>query len=603
MRLKVFAFLLVFLFTSALWAQKTAPSPAPGRPAQNAAQSFDLAEQGVKIEADKRLIVVMAALEAAGFDPTPGREPSVFRKTLREDQQNLNPELRRRLKDFFERGNKMRNRTSPAEQAAPYISMVYSLSPVPELADPPKTDDLPGELLDVLDFAPLLREFYRRSGIEEKMPNYIRAYQAVGDEMRPSAVEMVRELLSYLHTRPQLGYMESVKVQSKVKGKGTLQKTESKEHTRRFFIVPDLMAVPGTVNFRIVGDDYYTVVPPNTNLAASETRRAYLQFIFDPLVVKNAKDISPLRDGIKKLLDERGKKDPGVSPDVFLSITRSLVAAADARQEEVEKVNAVTRSARLRIGQAKDEAAKLAISRELQSLKNEAADETAARLYEAYEKGAVLSFYFAEQLKGMEESGFDVSGALSDMIFSLDPAKESDRLAQNADARKRALSAREERKRKAQEELQTGRTVTAREKALDTRLQEVAEMISQKSYDRADARLSELQQEFQGEPKILYYRGVAASLSAGEAIDEVVRDERLGRAAAHYRSAILLAQSTDADKALLSQAHFRLGRILEFNDQTAAAKAEYEAAVRVGDVEGGAKQQALAAIQKLSQRP
>jgi hypothetical protein len=603
MRLKVFAFLSIFLFTSALWAQKPAPSPAQNKPVQNIPQSFDLAEQGVKIEPDKRLIVVMAALEAAGFDSTPGSEPSVFRRRLREDQQNLNPDLRRRLKDFFERGNKMRNRTSPAAQAAPYISMVYSLSQVPELADPPKTDDLPGELLDVLDFAPLLREFYRRSGIEEKMPEYVRAYQAVGDEMRPSAVEMVRELLSYLHTRAQLSYIEQVKVENKVKGKGTLQKTERKEHLRRFFIVPDLLSVPDTVNFRNVGDDYYAVVPPGTNLAFSEVRRAFLQFVFDPLVVKNAKDISPLRDGIKKLLDERGKKDESVSPDIFLAVTRSLVAAADARQEEFEKVDAATRAARLKITQARDDAAKLAISKELQNLKNEAADETTARLYEAYEKGAVLSFYFAEQLKGMEESGFDVSGALTDMIISLDPAKESDRLAQNGEARKRALAARENRKRKAQEEIQAGRTETVREKALNAKLQEVVDLISQKSYDRAETRLGELQQEFPGEPKILYYRGLTASLSAGEAIDEVVRDERLGRAAAHYRSAILLAQSADADKVLLSQAHFRLGRILEFNDQIAAAKAEYEAVAKIGDVKGGAYQEAIAGIQRLSQKP
>ncbi len=604
MKLKVFAFLLIFVFSSTLWAQNEKAAPASNRPVSNTPQNFDLAEQGVKIEPDKRLIVVMAALEAAGFDPTPGREPSVFRKTLREDLQNLNPDLRRRLKDFFERGNKMRNRTTPAEQASPYISMIYSLTQVPELADPAKTDDLPGELLDVLDFAPLLREFYRRSGIEEKMPEYVRAYQAVGEEMRPSAVEMVRGLLSYLHTRPQLAYLETITVQLKdKKGKPTLQKKEQKEHTRRFFIVPDLMAVPGTVNFRNVGDDYHVVVPPNTNLAFSEARRAYLQFIFDPLVIKNAKDLSPLRDGIKKLLEEREKKGAGVSPDVFLAVTRSLVAAADARQEEYERVFAATRAARLRIAQAKDEAAKRDISKELQDLKNEAADETAARLSEAYEKGAVLSFYFSEQLKGMEESGFDVSGALADMIISLDPAKEADRLAQNAEGRKRAGAAREERKRKAQEQLQTGRVETAREKALETKLRDVVEMIGQKSYDRAETRLSELQQEFPGEPKILYYRGFAASLSATEAIDETVRDERLNRAAAHYRSAILLAQSADADKALLSQAHFRLGRILEFNDQIAAAKAEYEAVAKIGDVKGGAYVEALAGIQRLGQKP
>lgn len=610
MRSKVFSFLLILVSGSVLWAQtgKPAPTPtgaptnSPTRPVQNAPERVDLSELGVKIEPDKRLIVVMAALEAAGFDPTPGKEPSVFRKKLREDQQNLNPELRRKMREFFERGNRARNRNTPAEQSAPYISMIYSLTPVPELADPPRTDDLPGELLDVLDFAPLMREFYRRSGIEEKMPEYIRAYQSVADEMRPSAVEMVRELLSYLHTKPELAYIEAVKTQTKAKGKGTLQKVEAKEHTRQFFIVPDLMSVPGTVNFRNVGDDYYAVVPPGTNLAASEVRRAYLQFIFDSLVVKSAKEIATHREGIKKLLDEREKKGTPVSPDVFLAVTRSLVAAADARQEEFEKIYIATYIARQDIAQAKSDAAKQQIAKRLADLKTETADETLARLSEAYEKGAVLSFYFSEQLKGMEESGFDVAGALNDMIFSLDPAKETDRLAQNGDARKRALAAREERKRKAQEQMQAGTVDSVRERALDNKLREVTEMITLKSFERADTRLSELQQEYPGDARILYYRGLSASLSAGEAIDEQVRDERLGRAAAHYRSAILAAQNADADKALLSQAHFRLGRILEFNDQMEAAKAEYEAAEKIGEVGGGAYREAVAGKQRL-QKP
>jgi hypothetical protein len=603
MRSKVFVLIFVFALGSSICAQTAAPSPIRNKPATRSSQVSDLAEQGIKVEPDKRLIVLMAALDAAGFDPTPGREPSVFRKQLHEDFQNLNPDVRRRLKEFFERGNKMRNRTTPAEQSAPYITMIYSLSPVPDLADPPRTDDLPGELLDVLDFAPLLREFYRRSGIEEKMPDYVRAYQAAADNMRPSAVDMARDLLSYLHTRAELEYTEAVKTQIKEKGKGLMQKTEQKAHTRRFSIVPDLLAVPGTVNFRNIGDEYYAVVPPNTDLAYSEVRRAYLQFLIDPLVMKYSKDVAQFRDGIKKLLDEREKKGAAVSPDVFLAVTRSMVAAADAREDEFVRVRVATYDARQKIDKAKDDNTKRQISKELADVKTQLADETAARLSEAYETGAVLSFYFAEQLKGMEESGFDVSGALQDMILSLDPAKEGDRLAQNAEARKRAVAARDERRRKAQTEVQITTATSARDRALDTKLKDVIELIGQRGFDRAESRLSELQVEFPGEPKIFYYRGLTADLSAAQAIDEPVRDERLNRAAAHYRSAILSAQSSDVDKVVLSQAHFRLGRILEFNEQIEAAKAEYEATIKVGDINGGAKPQALAAIQRLGGKP
>jgi hypothetical protein len=284
-------------------------------------------------------------------------------------------------------------------------------------------------------------------------------------------------------------------------------------------------------------------------------------------------------------------------------VTRSLVAAAEAREDEFVRVRAATYIARQQVDQAKDDNAKRQISKQLADVKAQLADETAARLSEAYETGAVLSFYFAEQLKGIEESGFDISGALQDMILSLDPSKEGDRLTQNAEARKRAVAAREDRKRKAQAEMQNVAVTSVRDRALDTKLKDVTELIGQRNFDRAESRLSELQVEFPGEPKIFYYRGLAADLSAAQAIDETVRDERLNRAAAHYRSAILSAQSSDADKVVLSQAHFRLGRILEFNEQIEAAKAEYEATIKVGDIAGGAKPQAAAAMQRLGAKP
>ena len=56
----------------------------------------------MQIKPEPRLIVVMAALDAAGFDPTPkDEEPSVFRAQLRRDQANLDADLRERLTQFL----------------------------------------------------------------------------------------------------------------------------------------------------------------------------------------------------------------------------------------------------------------------------------------------------------------------------------------------------------------------------------------------------------------------------------------------------------------------------------------------------------------------
>jgi hypothetical protein len=612
-------YLAVSAFLLSFGALAQGPSKPTAKPAQQTVpQSFDLARYGVRVEADSRLIVVMAALEVAGFDPTPGKEPSVFRQQMQRDLADINPELRRRLKEFFDRGNKTRNRKTPAEQAAPYISMTLSLSPVPELLDPPRATDLPGELLDVLDFAPLLREFYRRSGIADKLPEYIRSHQAAGDALRPTTNEMVTELLGYLHTKPQTVFYEQIKTESKVKGKGTLQKVETRERERRFYIIPDLLAVPGTINFRNVGDDYYAIVQPMTPMGVdnppnalpravsfsnSEMRRAYLQFVLDPLVLRYGKEISALREGIKKLLDARTQAGADVSPDIFLAVTRSLVAAADAKQEEFEKAEAATRAARIDIEKAKDTTAKLAVSKNLQTLKQALADESATQISDAYERGAVLAFYFAEQFKGLEESEFDIASSLQDMLLSFDAGKEEGRLAQFADARKRALAAREERRKKiADQQRIAAQNSAGRDLTLARALAEVEGMIGLKNFDQADERLSQLLSEHQGEPRILYARGRVASLAAQSIFDEKALEEKLGRAAAYYRAAILNSNA-DTDSALLSLAHVALGRILEFNQQSGAALREYEAAAKIGEVSGGAYKEAMAGKARLGAKP
>src|SRR5690349_14339627 len=66
--------------------------------------AMDLTEYGVRIEPDQRLIVMMAALDAAGFDPTPpGKQISVFRAIVRKDNAALDPALRERMRSFFEK--------------------------------------------------------------------------------------------------------------------------------------------------------------------------------------------------------------------------------------------------------------------------------------------------------------------------------------------------------------------------------------------------------------------------------------------------------------------------------------------------------------------
>jgi hypothetical protein len=601
--------IFVILISVIAGAAQAQPGPSPRAQSPVAqtqtATAFDLSEYGVSLRPDARLIIVMAALDAAGFDPTPaGKEPGAFRLLLRKHQANLDPGLRERLKAFFDR-NKLPAPATPAEQAARYVSLAYALGAPPMLDAPERSDDLPSGILAVLDFAPLVREFYKKSGIDERLPSYMRAYQVEGDRLRQPAAEMVRSVLSYLHTRPILVTTERVKVKSPEEKKSSTNTYSTRMHERRFYVVPDLMAAPGTINLRVIADDYYAIVPESTDPTSSELRRAFMQFVMDPLVLKFNKEIAAQRDQVKLLIEARAKEDGVVSPDVFVVISRSLVAAADARYEESNRLAAVTYIQRRRLEQAKDQAARQAIAKEAEARRAAIADETTARLAEEYERGAVLDFFFAERLRDWQASGFDIANFFGDMITGFDPARESKRLAETSVAREHALAARKAHPRYSVwliDPASEGRETvdTSRNAALVKSLTEVEKLLQTRNYEEAETRLKVLVQENPGEPRLFFTLAQTASLWARDTTDDQLQSQRLNRALANYRLAVAAAMP-ESDKVLLSRAHEAMGRILAFLDNNAEAMKEFEAAIRIGEVTGGAYRDAIEGKRKLAQ--
>jgi hypothetical protein len=581
--------------------QKPAQQPAPQQPPvqQRPGAPFEVSEYGVDFQADPRLILMMAALDVAGLDTTPaGRQPSAFRVKLRNDLANLDPALREKMKTFYER-NKLPAPATPADQAARYVSLALALGPAPGFEAPERSEDLPAGLLEVLDFAPLVQEFHRRSGFDEHMVEYVRAYQAEGDRLRAPTSEMVRSLLTYLHTRPITQSGERVEIKNP--NKKSKEKTYTvRQKERRFLILPDLLAPRGAINFRIIGDDYYAVVPEGTDPASSELRRAYLQYVIDALVLRFNQDIAQRREQIKQLLNERTKAGAQVSPDVFLSVSRSLVTAADARYEEMRRLEFLARDARARLAAAKTEADRATIGKTATDEMKAIQDETVARLAEEYEKGAVLSFYFADQLKGIESAGFDLANFFPDMIASFDPVREAKRPSEYAETVQRAMAAREARTAARRSAAEVSVEASGKEAALVRDLAMIEDTLRNKDYNGAETRLREMLQEYPREPRIFFALGQTASLAASDATDENVQAERLNRALGHYRMAVA-ASSPETDKAIMSRAHEAMGRINLFLENTAEAAKEFDETIKIGDVRGGAYKEAVEGKKKLGQ--
>jgi len=601
--------LLIFCASSAAQQKPvTASSPAPSQREpvpQRQATAFDLTKYGVTINVEPRLIIMMAALEAAGLESTATDSvPSVFQAQVRSDLANLDPDLRARMRRFYER-NKLPPRATPADQAARYVSLALALGPPPLLEAPERSEQLPGSLLEVLDFAPLVREFYSRSGMEEKMVVYTRAYQAEGDRLRQPTAQMIQAVLSYLHTQPITVANEKVAVKAASTQKKNEQRAyTTRQHERHFFIVPDLLGATGTINLRVIADDYYVVVPAGTDPTSSELRRGYLQYVIDPLVLRFNRQIADRREQIRQVLAEREKAGATVSPDIFLSVSRSLVAAADARFDESRRIERVTADARAKLANVKTDEARQAIVKETDAAITGIKDEAIARLADDYERGAVLAFFFAEQFKDIESSGFDIGNFLADMIAAFDPAREANRLTEVAAARTRALAARQARlsaRAAANEPTVYSEAEAARAAILVKQLGEIEQILQAKNCLVAEARLKDLLKDYSREPRVFFALGQTSSVAAADATDEEVQAQRLKAALTNYRLAVEAA-SPETDRGLISRAHVAMGRIYGFLENNLEAAKEFDEAIKLGDITGGAYREALEGKSKLPPR-
>lgn len=623
--MKKLSFLLVAFTVVNAGAQAQTPakpanaqaSPRPAPTAQPVAQprpparavrpsgTLDLSEYGVRFSLEPRLVVMMAALEAAGFDAAPGREPSAFRARVRADQQNLDPALRSRLRRFYELNKLKDPAASPAQQASRYLSLAFAVGPPPAFDAPARTDDLFEGVVDVLDFAPLVREFYRRSGIEERLPAYLAEYRAEGDRMRRQATEMVKTTLNYLHTRPVVATFERVRV-SQPAAKGSKKKDaqpvfNTVEHERRFLVVADLLAAPGAVNFRIVGDDYYVIIPAGGDASSSEVRRAYLQYVVDPLVLRFNRDIALKREDVRTVLDARAKAAPNAAmPDIFNSVARSLVVAADARITALARLANLSSRAEARL-RASKESDRAQLTKEVQEERAAIEDETTAQLADAYERGDVLSFYFAEQLRDQEASGFDFADAFSDVMSRVDPARELRRPEEYAAARTRVAAARASARALAEaaKSKPSDPGETARRAELFKSLDEVSRMLQARNYPEAEVRLRAMLAEYRGEPRVFFALGQTWSAGAADAANEETRDSRLSNALINYGNAIQNADR-DNDLPLVARAHVARGRILAFLERNEEAMKEFDAAIGIGkSAAGSAYDEAVAGKSKL----
>jgi tetratricopeptide (TPR) repeat protein len=180
------------------------------------------------------------------------------------------------------------------------------------------------------------------------------------------------------------------------------------------------------------------------------------------------------------------------------------------------------------------------------------------------------------------------------MIAGFDASKERNRLADFAEARKRALAAREERKKSPAAATPTNPVTTA--------LNSIEQSIKAKAWAKARGDLKALLVANPSDPRIYYNLGRVASLEAADEQDPEAESRLLLEARVAYGNVLRVATAS-TPKDLLSLTYVKLGDLYVHFGETDYAIKLYDAAIKLNDVPNGAYREAIAAKQRLLKTP
>src|SRR5262249_41226033 len=157
-----------------------------------------------------------------------------------------------------------------------------------------------------------------------------------------------------------------------------------------------------------------------------------------------------------------------------------------------------------------------------------------------YENGAVLDFFFADRLRDVQSSGFDIANFFVDMITGFDVTRESKRLTDVSTLRERALAARKAHPRYSVWLIDPSAEATeaaedSRNAALIKSLSEVEKLLQTRNYEEAETRLKALLADYPREPRLFFTLGQTAVLWARDTTDDDLQTQRLNRALANFR--------------------------------------------------------------------
>ena len=587
--LKIIALLSLVLSTAGMLPKEQTQQrkPAPSGPGFIAPL-----EANVRISPDVRTFVVMAALNVAGFDYESGGQPlSPARAELRKDLAKLDPQVKDKLASFYQ--SHRRPGIDETSDAARYAALSMLMTEPPGFTVYQSSDrPLPADLQTLVDFVPLVREFYIKSGIRELVPKYMGVGEAYATALRGPVGGVIYDVLDYFHTKPQtvINMRPLVVKTGETEGKTEKTTVVSRTRTRQVFVIPDPLAARDTAIVRgdilnqkedllarRVGDDYIVIIGPARIPSAESVRQAMIRFVIDPMVERHLKTSLEFKEPISKLVAGVPTASKEYTNSVYLVIRESLAQATEAR---LRRINSIA-------------------SRGTYTEDNAVFD-----LAQAYLRGAVLSFHFYDSLSGFEKVGIGIEDFFDHMVANAKFDREAARPQEFEPVVARVSASRSKPSRPNNNS--EGAAAEAVIGAMGAKVLKSDDLIRQKKFGEARAILDEVLAVEPNNARALYGMAQVVTQMASAAELDPKADEndriqmqhdRLERAIKLYRKAIENA-SRDSERWLIQWSHVFLGRVFDFQEFRADALSEYEKAIAMGDLPNGAYKEALEGKQR-----
>ena len=229
-------------------------------------------EPSGQLDASPTLFTVMAALNASGFDEgmqSPNNHP--LRRQVREWIAQRNPPSLQKIRDFI----RERRADSPAVELSRYVTLALCLDGPPNFKPRFHPQMMPPETVPLEGLVPLLVRFYQEAELEEAFRR---------------AQPYIDQIIAQYHEPVTQAILEA---------NVYLRNPTSGLRGRRFQIFVELLAPPNYVISRMLGDDFFVVVTPSARPRVRDIRRAYLDHLIDPLVIR----YGPSLDAKKPLAD------------------------------------------------------------------------------------------------------------------------------------------------------------------------------------------------------------------------------------------------------------------------------------------------------------